>query len=571
MLKQIEIILTSLCLLLSAIFLIIIIRRIRKIYFKKTVRVSIWNKKVDLFNKTGKLILAISLFLTAIGIIYYILFVSPHLKLISIYVKTVFCITFGIWALLEIFLCHSVSEKLLNGSKLRHIIFFVVVIINMIGAAYLFPPVAKSLFHPAEPLNREQIRFPETPCGECASAYFKAFNSGDSEEMQNFIQKYRSESYLKSRTMTEHIESYKFMYMAGGILTPVRLIQISDFEIIVFAQTAKQGKMAKTHFEVDAEEPNYLLMYTITPTTPEEAQQITKIDPQVIKGTIDSLAVILRENYVYPEKGKIMADSLYHYESSGRYNDISDGSVLSLRLTEDLWPLCHDKHLSVTYGKISEEDSSSAPEIDSTYNYGFRSSKVLENNIGYIRFDEFNGNNEGKEAAAKAFETVSDCDAIIFDLRYNTGGSPELVNFLYSYLFDKPTYVGSRYDRIQNDTTDFWTHTDIPGKPIDADVALYILTSSNTFSAAEEFTYFLKDMKRAIVIGETTAGGAHPVDHISVNDYFGVRIPFARMISPVSKTDWEGVGVIPDVQISKDEALEVACKYALKNFEIKPY
>ena len=168
-----------------------------------------------------------------------------------------------------------------------------------------------------------------------------------------------------------------------------------------------------------------------------------------------------------------MADSLNHYKSAGRYSGITDGSVLSLRLTNDLWPLCHDKHLSVTYGKISEEDNTPAPasENDSANNYGFHSIKVLENNIGYIRFDEFNGTDKGKEAAAKAFESVSDCDAIIFDLRYNIGGSPKLVNLLYSYLFSEPTYVGSRYDRIKNDTIDFWTHTDIPGRPIGANVA----------------------------------------------------------------------------------------------------
>jgi len=260
---------------------------------------------------------------------------------------------------------------------------------------------------------------------------------------------------------------------------------------------------------------------------------------------------------------------LNHYFSSGRYNQITDGSVLSLRLTEDLWPLCHDKHLSVTYGKISEEDSTSVPESDNTTNYGFRSSKIIENNIGYIRFDEFNGTEEAKDAAAKAFETVADCDALIFDLRYNTGGSPKLVQFIYSYLFDKKTYVGSRYNRILNDTTDFWTQTDIPGQPFDAHVPLYILTSSNTFSAAEELAYFLKDMKRAIVVGETTGGGAHPIMHISVNDYFGIRIPYARMISPVSKTDWEGIGVIPDIQVPMDDALEAASKDAIKNFKLK--
>jgi len=567
MFKQIEIVLTTVCLMLSAIFLTLIIVRIRAIYFKKNARVSVWNNKVGILNKSGKLIMAISLLLAASGLIYFIFFVSTHLKFISVFAKITLTITFGIWTLLEVFLCLSVSQKLISGSIFRRIVFFFSVIICIIGAAYLFPPIPRSLLFPESNNNTQQLSFPGTPCGQCASAYFKAFNSGDTDQMRTFIQKYRSESYLKSRTMTEQIESYKFMYMVGGILTPVRLIQISHYEIIVFAQTSKKAQLAKTRFKVDILEPHHLLVYTITPTSPEEALQITTIDPHIIKNTIDSLVVILRESYVDPKKGEIMADSLNRYISSGRYNEITDGSVLSLRLTEDLWSLCHDKHLSVTYGKIFEEDSTSIPESDITSNYGFRSSKIIENNIGYIRFDEFNGTEEAKDVAAKAFETVTDCDALIFDLRYNTGGSPKLVQFIYSYLFDKPTYVGSRYDRIKNDTTDFWTYTDIPGKPIGANVALYILTSSNTFSAAEEFAYFLKDMKRAIVVGEATSGGAHPVMHISVNDYFGVRIPYARMMSPMSKTDWEGIGVIPDIQISMDEALEAAYKDAIKNLK----
>jgi hypothetical protein len=508
--KQVVMLITALCYLLSAIFLLIIVIHIRNIFIKKKTRFPIWNNNVGIFHKTGKLIMAISLLLLAPGAIFYLFFDSTLLTFVSGFAKMTFCVIFGLWTLTEVYLCFSISQKLLYGSNFKRIVFFLAVIICTIGAGYLFPPFYRFLLYPELLNNKQQVIFPETPGGQCASAYFKAFNSGDIDQMQAFIQKYRSESYLKSKPITKQIESYKFMYMVGGKLTPVRLIQISDYEIIVFAQTSKEKKLAKTQFEVDIPEPHHLLVYTITPTSPEEALQNTTIDPLIIKKTIDSLAVILRENYVYPEKGELMADSLNHYFSTGRYNEISDGSVLSLRLTEDLWPLCHDKHLSVTFGKIPEEDRASIPESDSTFNYGFRSSKIIENNIGYIRFDEFNGADKAETAAAKAFETVADCDALILDLRFNTGGSPKLVQFIYSYLFEKPTYVGSRYNRIRDETIDFWTQTDIPGKPFDANVSVYILTSSNTFSAAEELAYFLKDMKRAIIVGETTGGGLIP-------------------------------------------------------------
>ncbi len=567
--KQMEVILTVLCLLMSAIFLTIIIIHIRGIYFKKKTRLPVWNEKVNILIRSSKLIMAISLLLAASGAIFYLFFVSTLLTFVNVHVKITFCIIFGLWILTEVYLCFTVSQKLLDGPAFKRMLFFIAGIVCVIGASYLFPPLFRSLYFSGSNDSILQLRIPETPCGLCASAYFKAFNSGNSQQMEIFINEYRSKSYIKSHTMQKLIESYKFMYMVAGTLTPVRFIQISNYEIIVFAKTRKQGQPAKTRFEVDISEPHHLLVYTITPTTTEEALQITSIDPQIIKSTIDSLAAILRENYVYPEKGKMMADSLIYYQSTGRYSEIDDGAVLSLRLTEDLWPICYDKHLTITYGKLSEEDSLPSAESDIAENYGFESIEVLKDNIGYIRLDEFQNSTEAKEVAAIAFEKVNDCDALIFDLRYNVGGSPELVNFIYSYLFNQPTYMGSRYNRISNDTTDFWTQTDIPGDPIDADLPLYILTSSNTFSAGEEFAYFLKDLKRAVVIGEITGGGAHPVIHISVNGYFGIRIPYARMISPVSRTDWEGTGVVPNKQVAMDEALEAARKDAARILKLK--
>ncbi len=150
MFKQFEIILTAACLVLSAIFLILIIARIRNIYFKKNARVLIWNKNVSILNKAGKLIMAISLLLITSGVIYFIFIVSMPSAVIRVYAKTLFIIIFFTWALLEIFLCNTISEKLLNGSIFRRIVFFFTVIVCIIGAAYLFPLIPRSLPYPAE-------------------------------------------------------------------------------------------------------------------------------------------------------------------------------------------------------------------------------------------------------------------------------------------------------------------------------------------------------------------------------------------------------------------------------------
>jgi C-terminal processing protease CtpA/Prc len=91
---------------------------------------------------------------------------------------------------------------------------------------------------------------------------------------------------------------------------------------------------------------------------------------------------------------------------------------------------------------------------------------------------------------------------------------------------------------------------------------VYVLTSKQTFSGAEEFSYDLKNLKRATIVGETTGGGAHPVSGERIDDHFLIGVPYARAINPISKTNWEGTGVEPDVKVAAAEALAVAEKLA---------
>jgi len=101
------------------------------------------------------------------------------------------------------------------------------------------------------------------------------------------------------------------------------------------------------------------------------------------------------------------------------------------------------------------------------------------------------------------------------------------------------------------------------------DTDLYILTSSRTFSAAEEFTYNLKNLKRAIIVGETTGGGAHPGGSRIVNDYFLVWVPSGRAINPITKTNWEGKGIVPHISVPRDKALDKAHYTALEKLTEK--
>lgn len=150
MFRQFEIILTTVCLVLSAAFLILIILRIRNILLKKTVRVPIWHKRVSSVNKALKIITALSLPLMALGVINFIFVISIPSVVIRLYAKTLFIIIFGTWALLEFLLCFSISEKLLNGGIFRRLLYFLAIIVCIAGAVRFFPLIPQTWAFPSE-------------------------------------------------------------------------------------------------------------------------------------------------------------------------------------------------------------------------------------------------------------------------------------------------------------------------------------------------------------------------------------------------------------------------------------
>jgi tetratricopeptide (TPR) repeat protein len=156
---------------------------------------------------------------------------------------------------------------------------------------------------------------------------------------------------------------------------------------------------------------------------------------------------------------------------------------------------------------------------------------------------------------------LANCDAVIFDLRRNGGGSPGMIRFITSWLFEEPTHLNSLYWREGDRTEEFWTQADIPGKRL-AEVPAFVLTSNFTFSGGEEFTYNLQSLKRATIIGETTGGGAHPGGTVPVGERFMAFIPTGRAINPITGTNWEGTGVVPDIQVAADDALDTALPLA---------
>jgi retinol-binding protein 3 len=202
-------------------------------------------------------------------------------------------------------------------------------------------------------------------------------------------------------------------------------------------------------------------------------------------------------------------------------------------------------------------------------NYGFRKLERLEGNVGYLELEGFFPTELGAETAVAAMNFLANTDALIIDLRHNHGGGPAMVALICSYLFDpEPVHLNDLYFRPEDSTHQWWTLAYVPGKRYTGK-DVYVLTSKETVSAAEEFTYNLKTRKRATIVGETTAGGANPGGPRRINDNFAIWVPSGRAINPVTKTNWEGTGVAPDVAVSSARALQTAHLAALKTIAEK--
>jgi hypothetical protein len=167
----------------------------------------------------------------------------------------------------------------------------------------------------------------------------------------------------------------------------------------------------------------------------------------------------------------------------------------------------------------------------------------------------------GKAYTDSYMQLVSTSDALIIDLRKNGGGDPAMVQYLCSYFFDKKVHLNSLYYREGDRTQEYWTLDKVDGEKM-PDIPLFVLTSEKTFSGAEEFSYNMQTQKRATLVGETTGGGANPVRFLRINEQIEVYMPIGKAINPITKTNWEGVGVIPEIKTAAKDALTKAHELA---------
>jgi hypothetical protein len=299
---------------------------------------------------------------------------------------------------------------------------------------------------------------------------------------------------------------------------------------------------------------------------------------------IEDIATGFETIYVIPEVGQAVARDLRARLQRGDYAHITASRALAEVLSAHIDAVCHDPHTEVAYFEDDQlavrpaqdpaaarasEDARRARALAA--NAGFAEPKRLDGNIALIRFDSFYAAAYAAPIVERIMGGAADADALILDLRQNGGGAPDLIPVIASYLFDDtPIHLYDQFSRRDGTHVQAWTDPALPGKRFGSAKPVYILTSKETFSAAENLAYTLQQLKRAQVVGERTPGGAHGAFGKPVTSHLVPMIATKRTVNAVTKSDWNRIGVMPDVAVAADDALASALARAREDVKARP-
>ncbi|MFF4259516.1 S41 family peptidase [Streptomyces sp. NPDC001663] len=281
-----------------------------------------------------------------------------------------------------------------------------------------------------------------------------------------------------------------------------------------------------------------------------------------VPAVVDETARLLTEHYVFPDVAEQLAALLRRRLAEGAY-DVESAEELGGLVTADLQSVNGDLHLRLKYhpGRVPQgRGEAAAAEMRRDFDAslgGVPRVELLDGGTALLELaPALFPLAWSAEPLAAALTLVARADALILDLRANRGGDPDTVAFVCSYLLDEHTHLNTMYARVGDRYDQSWTLPHVPGARFGGTKPVYVLTGPRTFSAAEELAYDLQQQGRATVVGETTRGGAHPREGWTVHPNLEATIPVGRSINPVSGTNWEGTGVLPDVPCPAPDALD---------------
>jgi hypothetical protein len=341
------------------------------------------------------------------------------------------------------------------------------------------------------------------------------------------------------------------------------------------AGLAQSGLPQSASHQAEATGPTALEASSTSTADSETALTIGAEEKQRV---VDAAVANVEKYYFDAAVARKTAEALRAHLRRGDDEAVSDPPAFADLLSSQMKKASGDEYLVMVYEQVqsperlpvptAEEMASYREEMKQT-NCRFEKVEILPKNIGYVKLNGFADPEVCQATATAAMASLNNADALIFDLRDNRGGASSMVALIATYLLDRRVHLNDFYDRGENSTEESWTQAPIAGNKL-ADKPVYILTSPATFSAAEGFSYDLKMLKRATIIGETTSGRGHMGMRHRIDDHFTIRIPGIRVTNPISGTNWEGKGVEPDVKVKAADALATAEKLAGKRIERRP-
>lgn len=424
----------------------------------------------------------------------------------------------------------------------------------------------------AAPQRLPAAPIPATAAGRQFAAWLAAFNSGSREALIAYHEQHFP--YAVASRDVSNIDLEHGLSQGTGGFEPRRFEESEDARLVVLLEARHQPHYARARLEVSPEPPHTVSRFRIGPIpTPLEllppAERAARtLDADARRTALESIGQQLEAHYVDAETAPRVMATVQRKHARGGYDALSDAVDFAEVLTRDLRRLARDKHLALRFGPMPPEAplEEPAPPWLARIGYGFGAFQRLDGNVAHLVINGFPPPFESeRDAIAARMTEIAEADAAIIDLRENGGGAPPTVTLMASYFFDEePVHLTSIYRRDTDHTQEQWTVRELSGKRFGSKKPVYVLIGPHTFSGGEGFAYALQARGRAVIVGEETAGGAHPTQPYPIAGGFVLRVPWGRAINPITGTNWEGIGVIPDVSAPADEALEAAHRLALE-------
>jgi hypothetical protein len=327
------------------------------------------------------------------------------------------------------------------------------------------------------------------------------------------------------------------------------------------------------------------LMLSMLLSIPAFAAEVAPLTESDRAAIVKALVATINANYIEPAVAERVGRAISSKHAKGGYASATSAQALSEAFAKDLREFSGDKHFGTTVSEGFSE-LSSTPEVpspaatearrartearrDRIARRGYEIQKIerLPGNVGYIELRSFEAPEFVSQAYTSAMQLMAGTDALILDLRRNGGGSPVTVAYLMTHFFPlgDERHLMDMYNRPDNTTQQYWMVQTVAQR---YDKPVYVLTSARTFSAAEDFAYGMQAQKRGTVVGESTGGGSNPISWYSVGKDIAIAIPSSRMINFVTQTNWENVGVKPDIAVPAAQALQTAHVAILRNLAL---